>query len=199
LQSQLSTVVAPALDGALGGTAMREYTARQQQIFIGLLCSVKAAAAVHRSWQLSHTLYAPGDAVTAPTRQALRLFEWLRTFRTRLAAQTEAPVLAEQVVAQLMACVVEAVRDAEEPLWRHVGTLPSAGIVQLVLDLRWMQVCVCVCVCVCVVLLTDATQEAAAALGWSSAKVARQLDALVPQSWCTIIEHSHELTHWSAS
>ncbi len=45
----------------------------------------------------------------------------------------------------------------------------------------------CVCVCVCVLCCSRiVAQEAAAALGWSTAKLARQLDALVQQA---LLEH----------
>jgi hypothetical protein len=122
---------------------------------------------VHRSWQLnaSHYTAAPPEP-PSPSRQVLKLIEWLRTFGVRLVNQTTRE-LAAAMLPKLVRAIVECVRDCEEPLWRHVSQLPLAGVVQLALDLRYLQ-------------------EGAAALGHSGSLLSRAVEALVQRA---LLEH----------
>lgn len=136
----LHAFLAPSLERIIGGQRIRQYTQAQMMSFVHFICIVKANAVVHRSWQLSHALYQDiAQTPTAPTRQALKLFEWVSTFQLRLSAQTS-PSFAVQVVLPLMLeHVADTIHDCEETLWKHVAGLPLSGALQLVLDVRWIQ------------------------------------------------------------
>lgn len=159
--------VAPALDAQLGGgTRVQQYAARQGTRYAALACAVKGTAVVQRSWQLSVAHYADAAAPSAPSARALKLYEWLRTLRVRLATQAGA-AYAASLLPQLLTAVVEAARDAEDALWRHAGTLSVAGATQLALDCAWLA-------------------AAADALGWSGPALARTCDAMRKRA---LLEH----------
>ncbi len=166
---------AVALINLLGAEADRLLVPKTSPIFVSQLsqlfdqfchrlCERKASFLLNRSWQFSWHLYVDVRSMpSASSRQALKLFEWIKLFRARLMQQIASIVatsdaVADLILARLLASLVDQIRDdSQESFWSHAGELSREGVVQLTLDLRWIQ-------------------EAATVLKLASAKMGRSIE-----------------------
>ena len=142
------------------------------------LCEKKAHFLLFRSWQFSHLQYSDIRAKpTASSRQAIKLFDWIMVFQTRLVEHItsvagNAQAIANSILVQLLAGIVALIREAED-FWEQIGTFSQASVIQFCLDLRWMQ-------------------EASKALQLSTPKLLRDIEASVQRVILEYCSHTGE-------
>lgn len=132
------------------------------------ICERKAHQLLFRSWQFGWGIYAEAKGTPQGcTRQAMRLFEWMRLFRSRLLQQISSLEKSEKLVdpllSMLLSSLVELIRDAEEPLWRHNSSFSKDSVWQFAVDMRWIQ-------------------EAASKFGWLEVRTNRMLESCVQRA-----------------
>ena len=135
---------------------------------IAKFCEKKAHLLVFRSWNLSAELYSSvTELPREPSRQALKLVDWMTVFRDRLTQQLSGIKLAKHfiqpILSQLLLGVVEAIRESDDTLWSQAALLSKESVAQLALDFRWLQ-------------------EASSALAWSSNKIQQHLESCVQRT-----------------
>ncbi len=105
---------------------------------------------------------------SSSSRQALKLFDWVKLFRHRLNQQIVGSVATTEsivtlILTRLLGALIDQIRDCEDLFWSKSGELTKEGLVQFVLDLRWIQ-------------------EASSMLSLSTPKMHRSIEASVQRA-----------------